>query len=76
MTVKVRHEATGDAFPADIDALDLPARLQANGAIIGWLTFRLPADLLPTALAPIATTQFCKTVGASPQQSACPSSGR
>ncbi|OKJ39855.1 hypothetical protein AMK25_25040 [Micromonospora sp. TSRI0369] len=47
MTVKVRHETTGDAFPGEVDALDLPARLQANGAVAGWLTFRLPADLFP-----------------------------
>jgi hypothetical protein len=47
MTVKVRHEATADAFPADITALDLPVRLQANGAVAGWLMFRLPSDLFP-----------------------------
>lgn len=47
MTVKVRHETTGDAFPTEVEALDLPARLQANGAVAGWLTFRLPADLFP-----------------------------
>jgi hypothetical protein len=47
MTVKLRHETSGEAFPSKITALDLPARLQANGAVAGWLMFRLPAGLLP-----------------------------
>jgi hypothetical protein len=45
--VKVRHETTGDGFPAEITALDLPVHMQANGAVAGWLTFQLPADLFP-----------------------------
>lgn len=45
--VKVRHETTGDGFPAEITALELPVHLQANGAVAGWLMFRLPADLFP-----------------------------
>jgi hypothetical protein len=47
MTVKVGHRANGGGFPADVTALDLPARLQSNGAVAGWLTFELPADLFP-----------------------------
>lgn len=47
MTVKLRHETKGEAFPDSVAALDLPARLQANGAVAGWLTFPLPTDLLP-----------------------------
>jgi hypothetical protein len=47
MTVKLRHETGGEVFPAEITALELPARLQANGATAGWLMFRLPASLLP-----------------------------
>ncbi|MEU7613890.1 hypothetical protein [Micromonospora sp. NPDC049204] len=28
-------------------ALDLPVRLESNGAVAGWLTFELPAGLFP-----------------------------
>ncbi|WP_157545434.1 hypothetical protein [Hamadaea tsunoensis] len=47
MTLKLRHETTGEAFPDGVVAIDLPVRLQANGAVAGWLTFPLPADLFP-----------------------------
>lgn len=47
MTVKIRHETTGQAYPSEITALDLPIAVLANGAIAGWLTFRLPADMFP-----------------------------
>ncbi|MGC4850564.1 hypothetical protein [Micromonospora inaquosa] len=47
MTVKVGHRTTGDDFPGDVTALDLPVRLESNGAVAGWLTFELPAGLFP-----------------------------
>lgn len=47
ITVKLRHETAGRAFPTDITTLEMPVRLQANCATAGWLMFRLPADLLP-----------------------------
>ncbi|MDG4760496.1 hypothetical protein [Micromonospora sp. WMMD710] len=47
MTVKVGHRTTGDGFPVDVAALDLPVRLPSNGAVAGWLTFELPVDLFP-----------------------------
>lgn len=47
MTVKVRHDTGSDNVPAGVTALDVPVRLQANGAVAGWLTFRLPAELFP-----------------------------
>lgn len=47
MTVKVRHGTSTGCLPAGVTALDLPVRLQANGAVVGWLTFRLPAELFP-----------------------------
>ncbi|GIJ29068.1 hypothetical protein Vqi01_42300 [Micromonospora qiuiae] len=47
MTVKVGHRTTGDGLPADVAALDLPVRLDSNGAVAGWLMFELPTDLFP-----------------------------
>jgi hypothetical protein len=47
-TIKVRHGATEPTASAEsgLDRLELPLRLEANDAHVGWLSFGLSADLM------------------------------
>jgi hypothetical protein len=46
VVVKVPHGAAGVKPPEGITALEIPTRLQANGAVTGWLMFKLDDALL------------------------------
>jgi hypothetical protein len=46
VVVKVPHGAGGVTLPEGITALDIPTRLQANGAVTGWLMFKLDDALI------------------------------
>jgi hypothetical protein len=46
VVVKVPHGAAGVTLPEGITALDIPTPLQANGAVSGWLMFKLDDALI------------------------------
>lgn len=41
MMVKVPHGPAGTTLPGEIVALEIPMRLPSNGAVAGWLVFKL-----------------------------------
>lgn len=48
LVVKVPHGGpSADAWPNGVAPVELPARVAANGAVAGWLMFRLPPGLVP-----------------------------
>jgi hypothetical protein len=46
LLLKVPHTGSGRPLGATRQPIDVPAPLPANGAIAGWLIFRLDADLI------------------------------
>ncbi len=46
IVIKVPHGVAGVTLPGGITALDIPTRLQANGAVSGWLMFKLDDALI------------------------------
>lgn len=49
VVLKVPHGAEGVILPQGITELDIPIRLQANGAVSGWLMFKLDNALVAEA---------------------------
>ena len=47
VVVKIPHGAQGVALPEGIVPLDIPTPLPANGAVAGWLVFKIDEGLVP-----------------------------